>query len=103
MPSNNVPLSPTAKILFLARLAHALTVCARETYESGTENVLEPQILRAYNELLLRVTVAVRDHILGRERESAESVLGTIRAFGEVHHRVREIASAIDSSTGKVT
>ena len=103
MCSNDVPLSPTAKTLFLARLAHALTVCARDTYEAGTENVLQPQMLRAYNELLHRVTVAVRDHILGREGESAESVLNMIRAFGREHQLVGEIESAIDLSSGKVT
>jgi hypothetical protein len=96
-------LSPTAKTLFLARLAHALTVCARDTYEADTENVSQPQVLRAYNELLYRITVAVRDHILGREGQSVESVLNMIRAFGEEHHRVMEMESAISNSSGKIT
>ena len=98
----NGPLSPTARILFLARLAHALTVSARDTYETGTENVLRPEMLRAYNELLHRVTVAVRDHILGREGQSVESVLSMIRAFGEEHHRVGEMEWTIDHSSGKI-
>lgn len=33
---------------------------AKRTAEVGTENVLEPQILRAYNELLHRVTGSVK-------------------------------------------
>jgi hypothetical protein len=103
MSSYNGPLSPTARVLFLARLAHALTECARDTYETDTENVLRPQMLRAYNELLHRVTVAVRDHIVGREGQSVESVVNMIRTFGEAYHRVTEIESAIDSSSGKIT
>jgi hypothetical protein len=33
-------LSPAAKAALLARIAHTLTVCARDTYEVGTENAL---------------------------------------------------------------
>ena len=36
-------LSPAAKTALLARIAYTLTVCARDTYEVGTENVLDPQ------------------------------------------------------------
>src|SRR2546430_6043449 len=31
--------------LFRSRIAHTLTICARDTYEVGTKNVLDPQTL----------------------------------------------------------
>jgi hypothetical protein len=68
-------LSNTARALLLARIANVLTVCARDTYEAGTENVLEPQILRAYNELLHRVTGAATGHLLGSKGYSLEDIL----------------------------
>jgi hypothetical protein len=58
-------LSNAIKTIFLARVAHELTFSARDTYEAGTENVLEPQVLRAYNETLYRVTAAVHEHLTG--------------------------------------
>ena len=44
-------------------LAHALIICARETYEVGTDNVLVPRTLRGYNELQHRVAGAVANHL----------------------------------------
>ena len=67
MPINLESLSSTAQRAFLARLAHALTICARDTYEVGTENVLDSRTLRAYNELLLRVSGSVVSHLSGRK------------------------------------
>jgi hypothetical protein len=65
MSLNIESLSSAAKARLLARIAHSLTVCARYTYEVGTENVLHPQTLRAYNELLHRVTSSVVSHLSG--------------------------------------
>jgi len=62
MATNVQSLSQTARIALLARIAHSLTIVARHTYEVGTDNVLEPQVLRSYNELLHRVTGAVVSH-----------------------------------------
>ncbi len=56
MSLNIESLSSAPKTALLARIAYTLTVCARDTYEVGTEDVLDPQTLRAYNELLHRVT-----------------------------------------------
>jgi hypothetical protein len=47
MPLSLESLSDDAKIALLVRIAHTLTICARDTYEVGTEEVLNPQILRA--------------------------------------------------------
>jgi hypothetical protein len=88
-------LSQSAKIMSLARLAHILTVCARSTYEAGTENVREPKVLRAYNELQHRVTGAVRDHIMGRGGISLETVIQMMHGFGVEHNRVEEIGWAL--------
>jgi hypothetical protein len=52
-------LSYDAKTALLARIAHTPTICARDTYEIGTENVLNPQSVRAYNELLHPVTGSI--------------------------------------------
>jgi hypothetical protein len=73
MSLNIESLSNNAKTVFLARLSHALTISERETYEVGTERVLEPEILRAYNELLHRVAGAVANHLEGVEGYSLES------------------------------
>jgi hypothetical protein len=72
MPLNLESLSYEAKTAFLARMAHTLTICARGTYEIGTDNVLNPQILRAYNELLHQVTGS----ILSRTEQSGRNELG---------------------------
>jgi hypothetical protein len=75
MPLNIESLSNIAKAELLARIAHRLTVVARDAYEVGTANVLEPQVLRACNELLHRVTGAVSDHLFGRVGYSMQSIL----------------------------
>jgi hypothetical protein len=96
-------MSDAARTEFLARIAHALTVCSRETYEAGTDNVLEPQVLRAYNELMHRVTASVHDHLTGFKGFSVETVLELMRAFGEKHNRVKEIASTIERARRKMS
>ena len=86
MPRNIESLSDVAKGELLARVAHRLTVCARCTYEAGTENVLEPQLLRAFNELLHRVTAAVSQHIREERGLSLESIVEMIQDFGVEHN-----------------
>jgi len=101
MSLNDASLSNDEKTTFLARLAHTLTVCARDTYEVGTEGVLQPRILRAYTELLHRVTGAVRDHLSGTEGYSLEDIFEMMRAFGEKNHRSTEIKWALEQVTKK--
>ena len=56
---------------------------ARGAYEVGTENIIKPQLLRTYNELLHRVTGAMRDHLLeSRHCMPLEAVLDGMPALG---------------------
>ena len=57
--------SPQEKSDFLIRLAHALTILARETYEVGGEGLTQPARLRLINEIQHRVMgflIALRAH-----------------------------------------
>ena len=52
------------KIELLSRLAHELTVVAREGYEVGGNGLTDPAFVRAINELQHRVTAQIV-HIIG--------------------------------------
>ena len=52
-------LSTSEETVLLARIANLLTVSARSTYIPQTEIIAEPNVLRAYNELLHRVTASI--------------------------------------------
>lgn len=84
------------QIAFLVRVVHKLTICACSTYEKESDRVLEPEILRAYNDLLHRVTGALLHLTLGMEGYSDESIIEMIQAFGLRHNRVTEIEWALD-------
>jgi hypothetical protein len=101
--SKNESLSDHENAVLLARLAHTLTICARDTYEAGTERVLEPEILRAYNELSHRVTGAVVNHLLGHDGYSPELILEMIRDFGKTRNRMNEMEWAVDFAARKGT
>jgi hypothetical protein len=94
MSLNIQSLSNNAKAEILARIAHRLTICARDTYEVGTDDVLEPQVLRAYNELLHRVIGAVSDHLLNREGYSLPTILEMMDGFSTRYNRPNGIAWA---------
>jgi hypothetical protein len=87
-------LSEDAQTAFLVRIAHSLTICARDTYEIGTENVLNPRTLRAYNELLHQVIGSMLDRLAGSQGP-VESTTETIRSFGIEHDRVEEMDWAV--------
>jgi len=86
------------KTVLLVRLACELTICARDTYEVGTDRVLQPERLRAFNELLHRVTGAARDHLLKIEGYSLKDVLEMLRAFGERNGRIGEMGWALEQA-----
>jgi CRISPR/Cas system Type II protein with McrA/HNH and RuvC-like nuclease domain len=94
-------LSDKEKVAFLSRLAHEITICARDTYEVGTDDVLAPEILRGYNELMHRVTGAVVDHLVGAEGYSLKVILEMAREFGKRFNRVETMKWAIDSASRK--
>jgi hypothetical protein len=93
---NTESLSRTERTAVLARLANEPTICARTTYEAGTENVLEPQVLRSYNDLLRRATAAVREHVLETDGFPLETIIEMVSDFGTRHHRVGEISFALN-------
>jgi hypothetical protein len=101
MSLNIESLSSASKAVLLARLAHALTISARDTYEAGTDRVLEPEILRAYNELLHRVCGSVTEHLMAHQGYSVESILELMRAFGQKYSRVNAIKWAIEWASEK--
>lgn len=103
MSLNAESLSNHAKTVFLARLAHVLTVYARDTYEVGTERVLQPEMLRAYNELLHRVTAAVREHLLAENGYSVETIVELVRDFGAKHNRSSAMNQAIEFASKELT
>ena len=92
-------LSNQERTVLLARLASPLTICARDTYEVGTEGVVQPELLRAYNELVHRVTGATLDHLLEREGYSLNDILQMMRAFGERNARTGEMRWALEQAT----
>lgn len=98
MSLNVESMSNHAKTVLLARLASTLTICARDTYEVGTDRVVQPELLRAYNELLHRVTGAVRDHLLESKGYSLNDILGMPRAFGEKNGRIGEMQWALEQA-----
>ena len=91
-------MSNHAKTVLLASLASTLTICARDTYEAGTDRVVQPEVLRAYNELLHRVTEAARDHLLGIEGYSLQDILEMLRAFGDQNGRSGEMKWALEQA-----
>jgi hypothetical protein len=98
MPLNVESLSNHAKTALLARLAYTLTICARDTYEAGTDRVVQPELLRAYNELLHRVTGATMNHVLGSDGYLLKDILEMLQAFGEKNKRAGEMQWALEQA-----
>jgi hypothetical protein len=87
------PSSERDELTFLAKLSHELTICARETYEPGTNNVLEPQLLRSYNELLHRITAAILERLIRTPTFPLQAILEMIESFGERNNRSKLMLS----------
>jgi hypothetical protein len=98
MSLNVASLSNHERTIVLARLANTLTICARDTYEVGTDRVVQPELLRAYNELLHRVTGATIDHLLGNEGYPLEVILEMMREFGDRNGRSGEMRWALQEA-----
>ncbi|HEX4054289.1 MAG TPA: hypothetical protein VHX86_08490 [Tepidisphaeraceae bacterium] len=72
-------LSKAQRLAFLCRLAAELTVCARDTYMPGSNQVAKPERLRAFNELQHRLTGHLRDLATGnRDRYPDDVICGII-------------------------
>lgn len=83
------------RVTFLSLLAHEITVCARSTYEPGSDMVLQPELLRSYNEVLHRVTGSLRDYIESRPGMPIDNVISMIADFGERHRKQKEMVTVI--------
>ncbi|MBL1265289.1 hypothetical protein [Candidatus Methylomicrobium oryzae] len=44
------------QVTWLSNLLYIISMMARSTYEAGTEKVIQPELLRRYNELLHRIS-----------------------------------------------
>ena len=88
----------SAETALLTRIAHTLTICARDTYEVGTEHVLDPETLRAYNELLHRVTGSVVSPLSSSPGQSLAVIVEMVRSFGTRYNRVREMNWALQNA-----
>jgi len=87
-----------SETVLLTRIAHTLTICARDTYEVGTEHVLDPETLRAYNELLHRVTGSVVSPLSNSPGQSLAVIVEMVHSFGTRHNRVREMDWALQNA-----
>ena len=95
----NLELVPdSAETELLTRIAHTLTICARDTYEVGTEHVLDPETLRAYNELLHCVTGSVVSPLSSSPGQSLEVIVEMVHSFGTRYNRVREMDWALENA-----
>lgn len=99
LPSETETWSTDRKVKFLARLAHELTVCARDTCETGTDKVLQPEPLRHYNEIQHRVTASLRDHLIRSEGGMPLNVvLEMLKDFGVRYHKEVAMRGAISDA-----
>ena len=87
--------SDEKKVRFLAILVHELTVCARTTYEVGTDRVVDSKLLRSFNEIEHRVTGALRDHLFKTDGMPLSVVLEMLADFGSRHEVQADINRAI--------
>lgn len=64
-----------SQAMILVRLAHMMTIAARESYEIGTDGVRDPIALRRSNEVMHRVTGQIRALLEGDERRFPDEVM----------------------------
>lgn len=73
------------EVFLLVCISSCMTVAARGTYETGTENVLKSSTLRAYNEAQHRITAAIRDRLMGKEFMPVKDVLEMLDNLGKAY------------------
>jgi hypothetical protein len=61
----------------------------------GTTGVLQPETLRAFNEIEHRVTASLRDHLCGTGGIPLSVVLEMVTDFGARHNRENDVEYAI--------
>jgi hypothetical protein len=68
-------LSESEQTRFLAAFAHALTIVAREGYETGTDGVSQPNLLRQLNEIQHRVLGGIITRLNAHSERYPDDVL----------------------------
>ena len=66
---------PTLQARILARLAHLITIAARDTYNVGGDGVNDPSGLRRFNEVIHRVIGQIGDLLEDDEDRFSEDEL----------------------------
>jgi hypothetical protein len=82
----------------LARLAHELTIVARDTYEPGTLDVRHPQKLRALNEVQHRITSHMLALLTADPARYADDLLASIILEQDDPELGRQVAVAFARS-----
>jgi|GraSoiStandDraft_4_1057263.scaffolds.fasta_scaffold825495_2 hypothetical protein len=86
-------LTEEQQTLVLASYAHELTLVARGGYEAGTEQLLDPALVRRVNEVQHRVTSAIVSRLASSNKRSPDDVLIDIIA-GESERDGRRFVSS---------
>lgn len=86
------------EMLMLVCISHWLTVSARGTYEVGTENVLKPSALRAYNEAQHRITAAIIDRLAGADFMSLQDTFEILDILGKEYGETDNIEFFLDEA-----
>ncbi len=68
--------------IFLAGLAHGLTVSARITYVPGQPGLSDSELLRSFNEVQHRVTASLQSHLGGEPGMPVAAVVEMLLDFG---------------------
>lgn len=77
-------LSPQARLSYLARLAHGITIAMRDAYEAGGTGLTNPSEARKLNEIQHQVTGALADFLAsGGSTYTAESLTERVLASRE--------------------
>jgi hypothetical protein len=87
-------LSEKEKIKCLAFLSHELTILARETYEVGTENIVNQPMIREINEIQHRISNKLISLSLGNEGYTSEQLMQMIFG-GKTKNAVENIFSRV--------
>ncbi len=82
-------LTEEQQVVVLAAYAHELTILARDGYETGTEQLSDPLLVRRLNEVQHRVTSAILSRLQSSDERYPDDVLMDIITGGEDRLGVR--------------
>ncbi len=96
--------APEEKANFLLRMAHELTILARDTYEVGTEGITHPGRFRTINEIQHRLTsflIALRGN--DARRYPDDILIRLLLEHDEDAELQRQLRRAFDRTASQVT